>query len=296
MKALVIADTADTQRELCAGARTLAETILLATIGAEPIQGLADITYTIELPEGQAFENAYDTIEALFDELSPEVVLIPSSSRMKIVGGRLAAHADTSIITDITALRDNEAESMYFGGLAAKRQKATGPVRFYSSNGAAFCAEEATGTDIVETRAFVSPSHPLVIRATKPVSFEGGELSRASVVVGAGRGFAHEEDLQMARDLAHTVRGEMACSRPLAENEKWMAKSLYLGVSGRMISPKVYFAIGISGQMQHMIGVHNADIIVAINKDQNAPVFNQADYGIVGDLHEILPALTANLA
>ncbi|MEG0791658.1 MAG: FAD-binding protein, partial [Gordonibacter sp.] len=92
------------------------------------------------------------------------------------------------------------------------------------------------------------------------------------------------------------VRGETACSRPLAENEKWMAKSLYLGVSGRMISPKVYFALGISGQMQHMVGVHNADIIVAVNKDQNAPVFNQADYGIVGDLHEVLPALTAKLA
>ncbi|MEG2533829.1 MAG: FAD-binding protein, partial [Gordonibacter sp.] len=61
-------------------------------------------------------------------------------------------------------------------------------------------------------------------------------------------------------------------------------------------SPKVYFALGISGQMQHMVGVHNADIIVAVNKDQNAPVFNQADYGIVGDLHEVLPALTAKLA
>ncbi|MEA5020386.1 MAG: FAD-binding protein [Gordonibacter sp.] len=295
MKALVIADNTETQRELCAGARTFAETVLLAVIGTEPIRGVADIAYAIDLPESEAFENAYDTIEVLFDELSPDVVLTPSSPRMKIIGGRLAAHADTSIITDITSLSGDEAESMYFGGLATKRQKGVGPVRFYSSNGAAFCAEEATGTDVVETRVLVTPSHPLVIRATKPVSFEGGELGRASVVVGAGRGFAHEEDLQMARDLAHVVRGEMACSRPLAENEKWMAKSLYLGVSGRMISPKVYFAIGISGQMQHMIGVHNADVIVAINKDQNAPVFNQADYGIVGDLHEVLPALTAKL-
>ncbi|MEG2934072.1 MAG: electron transfer flavoprotein subunit alpha/FixB family protein [Gordonibacter sp.] len=296
MKALVIADNVDTQRELCAGARTLADTVLLAVIGTDPVPDIADVAYALELPVGQAFENAYDTVEALFDELSPEIVFVQSSPRMKIVGGRLAAHADTSLITDVTAVYGDEAESMYFGGLAVKRQKASGPVRFYSSSGAAFCAEEATGTDRVETRAFATPSHPLTVRATKPVSSEGGELGRASVVVGAGRGFAHKEDLQMARDLAHAVRGETACSRPLAENEKWMAKSLYLGVSGRMISPKVYFALGISGQMQHMVGVHNADIIVAVNKDQNAPVFNQADYGIVGDLHEVLPALTAKLA
>ena len=105
--------------------------------------------------------------------------------------------------------------------------------------------------------------------------------------MGAGRGFAHEEDLELARSLASAVHGELACSRPLAENEKWLPKNTYLGVSGRMVSPKVYFAVGISGQMQHMIGV---------NKDQNAPVFAQADYGLVADLHEALPALVEKLS
>lgn len=296
MKALVIAESADTQRELCAGARTLANTVLLAVIGTEPVSGIADVAYAVELPDGQAFENAYDTIEALFDEQTPEIVLMQSSPRMKIIGGRLAAHANTSVMADVIAIDGDTAESMYFGGLATKRQKATGPVRFYSSNGAAFSEQEASGTDVVEGRAFKTPSHPIVVRGTNPVSLEGADLGRASVVVGAGRGFAHQEDLELAHTFTHAVHGELACSRPLAENEKWMAKSLYLGVSGRMISPKVYFAVGISGQMQHMIGVHNADTIIAINKDQNAPVFSQADYGIVGDLREVLPALAAKLS
>ena len=196
----------------------------------------------------------------------------------------------------LEALDGAEAESLYFGGLATKRQRAVGPVAFYSCSGTAFDGIEASGTDVVEERAFVAPQKPLKLRGTHEVSHAGTDLSRASVIVGAGRGFAHEEDLELARSLASAVHGELACSRPLAESEKWLPKNTYLGVSGRMVSPKVYFAVGISGQMQHMIGVHNADVVVAVNKDQNAPVFAQADYGLVADLHEALPALVEKLS
>ena len=268
MKAFVIAETADAQKELCAGARTLADEVLLVSIGSAPRTGVADKAYAVELPQGELVENAYDAVAALYDEVAPNTVLFEPTPRLKIVGGRLAAHADASVMCDVTALDGAEAESLYFGGLATKRQRAVGPVAFYSCSGTAFDGIEASGTD----------------------------LSRASVIVGAGRGFAHEEDLELARSLASAVHGELACSRPLAENEKWLPKNTYLGVSGRMVSPKVYFAVGISGQMQHMIGVHNADVVVAVNKDQNAPVFAQADYGLVADLHEALPALVEKLS
>lgn len=295
MKALVIAEAAEAQKDLCAGARTLADEVVLVTIGDAPQTGVADKAIQVVLPEGEAYENATDTVNAIFDETAPEIVIVESTPRQKIIGGLLAAHANTSLINDVSAFNGAEAESLYFGGLATMTRTTDG-VRIYSTNGACFAEAEATGTDAVEQREMVAAAHPVKLRSRNVVPQEGADISRAAVVIGAGRGFAAEEELGLARDLASATHGEIACSRPLAENEKWLPKSLYLGVSGRMISPKVYFAVGISGQMQHMIGVAGADTIVAINKDANAPVFKQADYGLVGDLHEILPKLTEKLA
>ena len=96
-------------------------------------------------------------------------------------------------------------------------------------------------------------------------------------------------------DLAAKIGAEMACTRPLAEGSGWMPTESYIGVSGQMLSPKVYVGIGTSGQMQHMVGVNRAGAIFAVNKDKNAPIFKQCDYGLVGDLNTVLPALSAAL-
>ena len=127
MKAFVIAETADAQKELCAGARTLADEVLLVSIGSAPRTGVADKAYAVELPQGELVENAYDAVAALYDEVAPNTVLFEPTPRLKIVGGRLAAHADASVMCDVTALDGAEAESLYFGGLATKRQRAVGP-------------------------------------------------------------------------------------------------------------------------------------------------------------------------
>lgn len=160
MKAFVIAETADAQKELCAGARTLADEVLLVSIGSAPRTGVADKAYAVELPQGELVENAYDAVAALYDEVAPNTVLFEPTPRLKIVGGRLAAHADASVMCDVTALDGAEAESLYFGGLATKRQRAVGPVAFYSCSGTAFDGIEASGTDVVEERAFVAPQNP----------------------------------------------------------------------------------------------------------------------------------------
>ena len=89
--------------------------------------------------------------------------------------------------------------------------------------------------------------------------------------------------------------GELACSRPLAEGVDWLPKERYIGISGQHIAPELYVAVGISGQLQHMVGVRDAGVIVAVNSDKNAPVFGQCDYGVVGDLYQVVPALTAAL-
>ncbi len=295
MKAFVMAEGAEAQRDLCAGARTLADEVILVTVGSAPTTGVADKAYHIDLPEGELYENASDTVIALYDEVAPDIVIVENTPRLKIVGGRLAAHAGTSLINDVAAFDGEVADSMYFGGLANMKRSASG-VKMYSTSGGMWADAEATGTDDVEERAFTPAAQSLKLRSTKEVPAVGVDISRADIVVSVGRGFAAEEDLELARKLAAAIGGEVACSRPIAENEKWMPKSLYVGVSGQVISPKLYLAVGISGQMQHMVGCAGAETIMAINKDQNAPIFKSADYGIVGDLYEVLPAITEKLS
>ena len=101
--------------------------------------------------------------------------------------------------------------------------------------------------------------------------------------------------MQLARDLAAKIDAEVGCTRPLTEAVNWMPRETYIGVSGLMLSPEVYVGIGVSGQMQHMVGVNTAKTVIAINKDQHAPIFEQADYGLVGDLKAVLPDIIAKL-
>ena len=117
-------------------------------------------------------------------------------------------------------------------------------------------------------------------------------LGAAKRVVSAGRGFKAKEDLKLAEELAAAIGAELACSRPLAEGADWMAVDRYIGVSGQIVSPELYIAVGISGQIQHTVGMSDSKVVVAVNSDSKAPMFAGADYGIVGDLYEVLPALT----
>ena len=294
MKAFVLAETTDAQRALCAGARSIADEVVLAVVKGAPLTGVADKAYDVELPAGEPVENAVAGVKAAYDAAQPDVVLVEPTPRNKILAGTLAAQLGTAVISDVTAFDGDTVTNTYFGGIAANKQKATG-AKVYTVAGTAFAEAEATGIDEVETIAYTAPAKPLVLRGTKEVPREGADLTKCDVVVGAGRGFGAEEDLQMARDLAAKVGGELGCSRPLAENVDWMPRNLYIGVSGLQLAPKAYIALGISGQMQHMVGVTGADTIIAINKDQNAPIFKQCDYGLVGDIYKVIPALIEKL-
>jgi electron transfer flavoprotein alpha subunit len=121
---------------------------------------------------------------------------------------------------------------------------------------------------------------------------ENAGIKNASVVVSAGRGFAKKEDLSLARDLADALGAALGCSRPLSSDLGWMDEDAHVGLTGAYVHPKLYVAVGISGQLQHVAGIKDSRLIVAINKDRQAPIFQIADYGVVGDLYEILPRVT----
>lgn len=295
MKAFVLAEHSDAVRDLCAGARTMAdEVVFIAIEGIEVPDSVADVVVRITLPEGAVYDDAASTVISVYDAQAPQVVLVEPTRRMKAIAGKLAAHAGVAVITDAFALQDGIATSLYFGGVGERKLKATG-VAFFTARPDVFADAAASGSNAEEVAAWVAPERPLRFVSSQPLAKADVDLYKADVVVAAGRGFAEESELDLARALCDKLGAGLGCSRPLTEGVDWLPSSVYIGVSGLMLSPKVYIACGISGQMQHMVGCNRAQTLFAINKDKNAPIFKQCDYGIVGDIKDVLPALTAAL-
>jgi electron transfer flavoprotein alpha subunit len=120
------------------------------------------------------------------------------------------------------------------------------------------------------------------------------DLTSAEIIVSVGRGIKEKDNIPIVEELAKALGAELAASRPICDNG-WLPMERQVGSSGQTVSPKLYLAVGISGAIQHLVGMKGAKTIVAINKDANAPIFEVADYGIVGDLFEVVPALVAEV-
>ena len=298
MKAWVIAQNEKAARELAAGVRTLADQVqLVALTDAAAVTGVADEVLKVAVPAGAMVESSVDTIAALVDAQSPEMIVAEPTAAIKVVIGRLAARRGTAVVTDAVKINaDGTAEVMYFGGVGHRTVKPAATPAIYTASAATFGdAPAATGTDTVTEIAWVEPASALTVKSTEQLPKADVDLTAAKRIVGVGRGIAAEEDLQMVRDLCGKMGAELGCSRPVAEAEGWLPREAYIGVSGVVTNPDVYLALGISGQMQHMVGVSNAKIIFAINKDKTAPIFNQADYGLVGDIYDVVPKLAEKL-
>ncbi len=295
MKAFVIAEHADAARSLAAGARTLADEVAVAVVGADQVpEGIADAAYHVAVPADAVADDADLTLAPAAADA--DVVIAEPTRHVKTIVGKLAAAAGASVVTDALSIEDGVATQMYFGGIGQVKRQASTACAFYTAAASAFADAQPSGSNgAAEELAWVAPAKAVKLVSSKPVEKSGIDLTKSDVVVAAGRGFAEEADLDLARALCDKVGGGLGCSRPLAEGVNWMPTETYIGVSGLMLSPKVYIGVGVSGQMQHMVGVKSAGTVFAINKDKNAPVFKQCDYGLVGDLKTILPALNAAL-
>ena len=237
---------------------------------------------------------AYATAVADAISAAPGVLLCAGGPGDRVLLGAAAARLRAPVLTggsSIAAERDGVVVTRsVFGGIAVETVAVTGPVALVLDGGP---VPAAAGSAPVEEVAAV-PLGMTVIE-TRPSAFEQIDLGAATRVVGIGRGLKTQQDLALIEALAGASNAEVACSRPLAEGLDWLGKDRYIGSSGARITPQLYLAVGISGQLQHMVGVRGATTIVAINSDAGAPVFKDADYGLVGDLYQIVPALTAAL-
>ncbi|MHB8074760.1 electron transfer flavoprotein subunit alpha/FixB family protein [Desulfosporosinus fructosivorans] len=298
MKIWVFAEKYTALNELCRGARQLGERVEGIIVGSPEGVISADKVWSIPAQEGAMLEDYTESIVALVEKEKPELLLVAPTKRGKLIAGRLAAMLGASVSTDVMKLtQDGEAKRMVYGGTAVRREKATTPTAIVMVGPGVLVvsAEAATSQAEVATVDFIEPTTKMKVISKEQKPKVTVDLPSAKRVVGVGRGIALAEDIAMARQLAEAIGGEVGCSRPIAEGEKWMPKETYIGVSGLMLAPEVYFALGISGQVQHMVGINRSKVVIAINKDKNAPIFKQADYGIVGDLYKIVPALLNQL-
>ena len=243
---------------------------------------------------GQAPVEAFATAVADAVEAAPGVVFGASRASDRVLLGAVAARLQAPVLIEPSSV-SVEGDGLVvkrpvFGGIAEETVTVTGPVAVILDGGRVPAASGAAPLDEVAA----SPLGMTVVE-TRASAFDQVDLGAATRVVGIGRGLKTQEGLAMIEALAAASKSEVGCSRPLAEGLDWLGKDRYIGVSGQKIAPEVYFAIGISGQLQHMVGVRGAKTIVAINSDPNALVFQEADYCLVGDLYQIVPALTGAL-
>lgn len=185
MKAFVLAEHSDAAQELCAGARTMAdEVVLVAIADMEVPAAVADKVLHVALPEGAVVDDAADTVIAAFDAEQPGVVLVEPTRHMKVVAGKVAAHAGASIIPDVIEFDGDVATDMYFGGVGMKKQKATG-VAFYGVGAGVFAEAAASGANATEELAWVAPAKAIKLVSSVPVEKSGVDLNKADVVVAA---------------------------------------------------------------------------------------------------------------
>ncbi|WP_272535004.1 FAD-binding protein [Providencia sp. PROV212] len=304
----VLSDMASRLPELISGAQTLGEHVnVIALDDAQTTQafqlGANQVIQLSGKPDDRIIEDYADTVvDVIKQHGDTGLLLLPNTRRGKLLAARLGARLQAAVSNDATTvvIEDNKPviKHMVYGGLAFGSETlsssfsiatvATGTFDSASSN--------ASLSDTAQVAQWIKPKQSVVRTSVQQKAGNSVELDKARLVVSVGRGIGSQENIAIAKALADSIGAEIACSRPVAENEKWMEHERYVGISNLMIKPELYLAVGISGQIQHMVGANGAQTIVAINKDKNAPIFQFADYGIVGDIFKILPALTQQLA
>ena len=293
MRIMVLAETQKALTELCAGASQISPQVEAVIIG-DQLKVVADTIWYIPAQEYAMLEDYTESIAALIKQEKPELIIVEPTKRYKLIAGRIAAMLGTTVITDVLELeKDFVAKRMVYGGTAIRTEKVVSGSTIVMVGSGVLQSKSVTEVTVREERPvqFIEPKIRLKRIAREEKERVAVDLPGAKVVVGIGRGIAEQKDLEMIKQLALALKGEIGCTRPIAEAEKWMPKETYLGVSGLIIAPEVYIAIGISGQIQHTVGINRSKLIVSINKEKSAPIFKQSDYGIVGDLYKVVPAL-----
>ena len=315
--------------ELLGKAKDLAsdlKTDVTAVLIGSDVKGLADElaaygadkVIVVDDPELKDYRTEPYThaLASVINEYKPEIMLVGATAIGRDLGPRVSARVATGLTADCTQL---EIGDFPLNPMPGKEQKhnqllMTRPAFGGNTIATSACPDnrpqmatvrpgvmqkidkiDGAKAEVIEYNPGFTPDNKYVeiVDIVKSVS-ETVDIMDAKILVSGGRGVGSPENFKLLEDLAEAIGGEVSCSRAVVDNG-WKPKDLQVGQTGKTVRPQVYFAIGISGAIQHVAGMEESDLIIAINKDETAPIFEVADYGIVGDLNKILPQLTEQI-
>jgi len=308
----VFAEGAEHTLELLCAGRKVAEQLGVQPVAFAPDEVLArrylahgarEVFVLPGLAPDQGLEAYVPVLAQAAAQEEPDVILIGATQRGKEMAARLSARLDTGLCSNCTGFEVDAGsgrlvmERLMYGGAGVQRVVCTTRPQMATIAARAFEPAPAGEDDAKGTIRPLSaaPSSPVKVLHRTPAARGSVDVTEAKIVVCVGRGIEKKEDVKLARDLADALGGELACSRPVAEELRWLPEEVYLGISGKKIKPQLYVGVGVSGQIQHVTGIRDSRVILAINKDENAPIFEAADYGIVGDLYQVVPILIDEL-
>lgn len=257
------------------------------------------------LLEAYTSDGYCSALKQVIESTNPELVLFPHTYQVRDFAPQLAARLGKGMVGDCVGFRNESGKLIFvrqmFQGKTAADVVFTGAAPWFASFQSGAFRADLLGAH-PGGKAPVN-SLPVELTAdqirTKPLEFfkeakSAIDLTQAPLIVAIGRGIKAPENIAQAEALAKAIGGELAASRPICD-EGWLPMERQIGSSGQTVAPKLYLALGISGAIQHVVGMKGSRTIVAVNKDQNAPIFEIADYGIVADIFEVMPALTEEL-
>ena len=294
--------------ETIAAAQQLGQPLTIAVIGGsvagELAAAQAQEVFTIDAPALESYtpDGFTAALAQAIEQLKPSHVFLPHTYQTRDFAPKLAARLDRALVTDVTAIKPAAlgpqplfVRPMFQGKLTADVQPHGPEPHFITTQIGAFRADQAArGASPAPVRALPVNVDAGAIRQTPEAPFQEArqavDLSQAERIVSVGRGIKEQDKIAVAKQLADALHAELAASRPICD-AGWLPMERQVGSSGQTVAPKLYLALGISGAIQHLVGMKGSQTIVAINKDPDAPIFEVADYGIVGDLFEIVPAM-----
>jgi electron transfer flavoprotein alpha subunit len=264
----------------------------------------ADSVLLVQDPKLAQYDpDAYcEALRQILSQDHPHLLLMGHIYQNMDLAPKLAAAVNTGLLTDCIGYRREENNFLFVRQMFRNRLNADVRIRSAHPWIITMQAGATSSDDLREGKSeIVERSVDLSAVRSRRQSLEAFEavkgkvdLSRAELIVAVGRGIKKEENLKIIEELAETLGAEIAASRPVVDNE-WLDRDRQIGSSGQTVSPRLYLACGISGAIQHIVGMKNSECIVAINTDPNAPIFNIATYGVVADLLEVVPALIKKL-
>ncbi len=261
----------------------------------------ADDVFIAEYTQKEFKAEEYASIlSQVAEETKSKTIFIGSNKNGKELAPRVAAHLQLGCVTDANEVYLKEgkltAERVVYSGNAIAVEQCVsseGIITIPSKVVDPLEKDETRKGEITKKQITPEKSQSKIVKVQE-LKTEGVNVEDADIIVSCGRGFKNKEDIKLVEELAAVLKGHtVGCSRPIAADMNWLSEDHWIGLSGHKVKPKLYIAAGISGQIQHIAGMRDSGVIVAVNKDPEALIFKSADYGIVGDLYEVLPKLTS---